>query len=319
MSERLRDLLEQAVPDDAPTFEPHALAATARRRRDRGRAMGAGLAAVILVGAATAAVVGTRGDDRDQVAQEPTSAPYDVPPCPARLPDPATEDATYPGTFDGLVGLRLCPDPAAPETPDALTEVDDLTGRLAALDEFDPARCAAISVIPSRQSLLFVYDDGTSVLTPASPCVPSGAVGLMVDGGDLVSMYLDALADQRDHLAYSRPYDGAFDCAATPAPSPAGPGRERIVSGAVCRGYGESPAEPLSEDQLRRVADAWDAPGPLVLGKCSPPEPVRLLLGTDRGDVVEVQDGCVALTWPGRDEDGGASLPVSMAELGLTP
>lgn len=313
MTERLHDLLEQAVPDDAPEFEPHAIAAAARRRRDRGRAAGAGLAVLVLVGAAAATVAGTRGDDRDRVARDPD--PYAVAACPAVLPEPGSEAVV--ATLDGLVGVRLCPDPAAPSV-DALVDLGALPGRVAAIDAFDPGRCAAIDVMMTRQSLVFAYGDGRSLVVAASACAPVTVAGETVDGGFLVDAYLDALGAQREERAYTRPYDGAFDCAAVPAASPARPGRERVVSGAACRGFGEQPAEPLTDDQLRRVADAWADPGPLVLGKCAPRAPVRLLLGTDRGDVVEVQDGCVALTWQGRGEDG-ASLPVSLADLGLTP
>ncbi|AIY18557.1 hypothetical protein GUY44_22500 [Pimelobacter simplex] len=312
----LHDLLTRAVPDDAPTFAPQALVAAARRRRARGRAAGAGLAAAVLAVGAVVAITAPGGDDGTPVARDAAPDPYAVPACPATLPELGTEAAV--GTYDGLVGVRLCPDPAAPEA-DGLVELTDLPNRVTALDAFDPARCAAIDVMVTRQSLLFAYDDGTSVVLPASPCTRASIAGRQVDGGELVAAYLAALADQRDDLSAARPYAGAFDCAAVPAPTPARPGHEKITSGAVCRGYGESPAEPLSEEQVRQVAAAWERPGPLVLAKCTPAEPLSLLLGTDHGDVVQVQDGCLALTWNGRTEAESASLPVSMSDLGLTP
>lgn len=311
----LHDLLTRAVPDDAPVFEPRALAVAARRRRARGRAAGAGLAAAVLAVATIVATTAIGGDDRAPVAREPD--PYAVPACPATLPELGTETAV--GTYDGLVGVRLCPDPAAPAA-DGLVDLADLPNRVTALDAFDPARCAAIDVMVTRQSLLFAYDDGTSVVLPASPCTPASLAGRQVDGGELVAAYLAALADQRDDLSAARPYTGAFDCAAVPAPTPARPGHEKITSGAVCRGFGEGPAEPLTAAQVAQVAQAWAHPEPLRFAKCvAGDRPPMLLLGTDRGDVVQVQDGCTTLTWNGRTADQSASLPVSMAELGLTP
>lgn len=314
MTERLHDLLTRAVPDDAPTFEPHALAAAARRRRARGRAAGAGLAAGVVAVGAIVALTAPGGEDRTPVAREPD--PYAVPACPAvfRMPTTAPELPTT----DGLAGVRLCSDPPG-EPADALVEPDRLVPRMAALPDFDPGRCAAIDIIPLQQLLRFSYDDGRTVEVPAAMCAPADVGGRQVDGGDLAGAYLDALAEQRDARSATRPYAGAFDCAAVPLASPARPGHEKITSGAVCRGYGESPAEPLSEEQVRQVAAAWERPGPLVLAKCTPAEPLSLLLGTDHGDVVQVQDGCLTLTWNGRTEAESASLPVSMSDLRLTP
>ncbi|WGX98149.1 hypothetical protein [Nocardioides sp. L-11A] len=315
MTERLREMLARAVPDDAPVFEPHALAARARRRRNRGRAVGAGLATAVLAIGLAGTLASTGGDEDPPVARDPD--PYAVPAC----PDPFRMPTTTPEvpSYDGLVGVRLCAEQAGPGA-DGLVELDGLPARVAALDDFDPGRCAAIDVIPLRQLLLFGYADGSTVEVPATMCSPAGIDGRQVDGGDLLGAYLDALAAQRDGLAAGRPYIGAFDCAALPASSAARPGHERITSGAVCRGFGDQPAEPLTEEQVQRVADAWADPGPLRLAKCTPPdEPLSLLLGTDRGDVVQVQDGCTTLTWTGPTEGQSASLPVSMAELGLTP
>lgn len=315
MTEDLHDLLTRAVPDDAPVFEPHALAAAARRRRARGRAAGAGLAAAVLAVGAVVAITAPGGDDGAPVAREPD--PYAATACPAAIRMPTTTPE-LPGT-DGLADVRLCTDPPGPPA-DALVEPDRLTARLAALPDFDPGRCAAIDFVPLQQVLRFSYADGASVEVPAAMCAPADVGGRQVDGGDLAGAFLDALAEQRDALGATRPYAGTFDCAAFPAASPARPGHEKITSGAVCRGFGDKPAEPLTDAQVRQVAEAWSRPGPLMLAKCTPrDEPLSLLLGTDRGDVVQVQDGCTTLTWNGRSEDQSASLPVSMSDLGLTP
>ncbi len=83
---------------------------------------------------------------------------------------------------------------------------------------------------------------------------------------------------------------------------------------------GDTEATPLTETQLRRIADAWDHPGIRTDEECviEGTEPT-LVLTTNRGDVIRLQDdGCAQprLAFHGM---GGASLSLSMGDLGITP
>ncbi|MBM7516103.1 hypothetical protein [Nocardioides nitrophenolicus] len=326
MTERLRELLELAVPDDAPVFEPHTLAATARRRRNRGRAVTAGLAAVVLVVAGAIALAGTRGDDRDHVAHDPD--PYSMAPCPSRLPDLAA------GVYEvdslaGAVAMRWCPDPGpAPTTGtrtelttmDALIDPDALTTLREAVAEFAGEHCGpASTAVADRRSLQIAYADGRTVLLAAGVCSRVLVDGADIDGGILQMAYLRALDQQRNDLAYTRAYDGPLECVPSQVPNVAQPGRELIVRGGVCH-VGDTEATPLTETQLRRIADAWDHPGIRTDEECviEGTEPT-LVLTTNRGDVIRLQDdGCAQprLAFHGM---GGASLSLSMGDLGITP
>lgn len=329
MTDQLRSLLHQAVPDDAPALDPHQVAGAARRARRRARVGAAGLAAgVVAAGAITTAVVSGGGEDR--VAEDPVADPYAAPACPAVLPEPSGA-ATGTGSLEGLTSVRLCPDLAAsgevpPEAEqraildgmDALVgDLDGFADRVAAIEPFDSMRCAAISVLPTRQSLQLSFDDGRTELVPTMACSPIDVAGRGVDGQYLADAYLAALDAQRDANPTTRAYDGPLDCSPVPVATPARPGRERIVAAVGCRG--EEPPVALTGSTLGRLQEAWSDPRPLQT--CTLIDHgIRVVAATDRGDVVTLSgNGCQTFDWTTVDPADSVDVPVTSADLGLTP
>lgn len=316
MTDQLRGLLEQAVPDDAPTLDPQVVAAAARRSRNRSRAALAGVAALAVVGG-TAVIAALDGaDDDGQVAEDGSSAPYDAPACPATLPE-LSDALTSVDSLDGLTSVRLCPDlappgltvdPPSPAEQEAILAgmdalVEDLPGfadRVAATEPFDPARCATIDVLNTRQSLQLTYADGRQVLLPTPMCSPITVAGHEVDGQLLGGAFLGALDQQRSMLAYSYRGTVPLSCGHGTTPSPARPGRERIVAGVVCGHDGEE--RRLTEDEIAALDRASEEAGTSenTCDGASPPRPAasHLMLATDHGDVVRVEvQPCQVLLW----------------------
>lgn len=316
--QQLKGLLEQAVPDDAPTLDPHAVAAAARRSRNRSRAAVAGVAALAVVGSGVAwAALDGRGDDSGRVANDGSSAPYDAPACPTTLPDLA-DAASSVGSLDGLASVRMCPDfeQSSPDSPplseqkailagmDAL--VDDLDGfgeSVAATELFDPGRCAAMDVFNTRQSLQLAYADGRTVLLPTGACLPITVAGHKTDGQYLGEAFLASLDGQRSTFDYM--YDGTvpLSCALSGTGSPARPGRERIVAGKVC-GHHDGAERRLTGDEVTALDRAW-AEARADDNSCdggSPPRPAasHVMLATDHGDLLRVEvQPCRRLLWHG--------------------
>lgn len=340
--QQLKGLLEQAVPDDAPTLDPHAVAAAARRSRNRSRATVASVAALGVIGGGVAwAAFDGRGDDSGRVANDGSSAPYDAPACPTTLPDLA-DAASSVGSLDGLASVRMCPDlripglstapPTAGEEEAILAGMDALVGdtsgfaeHVAATEPFDASRCAMISVFGTRQSLQLTYDDGRQVLLPTLMCSPITVSGYEVDGQYLGEAFLAALDHQRSNLDYARPYAGPLRCGMPTTPSPARPGREDLVAAVAC-GPADTVAR-LDERQLDVLAAAWNTPTPVPP---SSPDTCRanprwsLLVATDRGDVLRLRgDNCTHLTpelaWTYVDPTEGVAIPTTLEDLGLTP
>ncbi len=348
MTDQLRDLLEQAVPDDAPALDPRAVADAARRSRNRSRAAMVAVAALAVVGGTvTVAALDRGGDEGGHVANDGSSAPYDAPACPATLPELA-DATTSVDSLDGLASVRLCPDLAPPgltvETPtpreqeailagmDAL--VEDLPGfadRVAATEPFDAAGCATISVFNTRQSLQLTYADGRQVLLPTPTCSPITVAGHEVDGSRVGHAFLAALDEQRDRLSYQRELAGDLTCERPAAPHAARPGREHLVAAVRCdvTGPDESPAvngSLLTDDEVRRLDAAWQRPEPVPEdptatydeSTCTAPEsrPPYLLVVTDRADVVRLADtGCGFLVWDGQQPGETQAVPTTIAEL----
>lgn len=337
MTDQLRSLLEQAVPDDAPTLDPVTVAAAARQGQRRLRAVaGAGVAAVIVAGAATAALT-TRGGD-ELTADDPAPSPYDAPACPATLPELA-DAGTSVGSLDGLTSVRMCPDlgpsalgTAVPDSQrkallagmDALVgDLSDFAGRVARTDAFDPARCATIDVLNTRQSLQLTYADGHTELVPTAACSPITVAGREIDGQFLGEAYLAALDHQRSSADYVFHGTVPLTCDLQPSPAPARPGRESIVAAVSCGPKGSAVA--LDERQLPTLAAAWGDPQP------EPPYDENcnlrtdlpyLVAATDRGDVVVIrQQQCDVLTpqlaWAGVGGGEGIALPTTLDTLGL--
>lgn len=345
---QLSGLLEQAVPDDAPVLDARALAATARRSRNRSRAAVAGVAALVVVGgAATWAALDGRGDDSKHVAGEDSSAPYDAPACPTTLPE-LSDATTSVDSLEGLASVRLCPDLAPPaltvEAPplseqkailagmDAL--IEDLPGfvdRVTATEAFDPGRCAALDVLNTRTSLQFTYADGRQVLVPTGMCLPITVADREIDGGDLHDAFRSAVDHQRDVLAYRRDLEGDLTCERQRVSTAAKAGRERVVAAVRCdiTGPEEDPTvtgRPLAEEEVREVDAAWQRPGPVPNDPtatddeslCTAPEsrPSYLLVVTDRADVVQLTEtGCGYLLWHGHGPGELTAIPTTLADL----
>ncbi len=348
MTEQLRGLLERAVPDDAPTLDPHTVAAAARRSRNRSRAVVAGVTALVVVGGGgTWAALEGRGDDSGQVADDGSSAPYDAPACPTTLPE-LSEALTSVDSLDGLTSVRICPDFAPPgltvDTPTAGEQssllagmdalVEDLPGfaeRVDASEDFDPARCVTISVLNTRQSLQLTYADGRQVLLPTPMCSPISVAGHEIDGSDLASAYLSALDHQRDVLSYRRDLEGALTCDRRGVPTAARPGREHVVAAVRCdiTGSDEEPivsGSALADDAVRELDAAWQRPEAVPSDPkatrdesiCTAPEsrPSYLMVVTDRADVVQLSDtGCGFLLWNGQQPGVLKAIPTTLADL----
>lgn len=352
MTDQLRGLLERAVPDDAPTLDPRAVAAAARRSRNRSRAAVAGFAALAVVGGTAAFTALEQGDHgRDRVANDGSSAPYDAPGCPSTLPELA-EAETSVASLDGLASVRLCPDLAPPGlavAPPTATEqeeilagmdalVDDLPGfadRVAAAKAFDPALCATISVFNTRQSLQLTYGDGRRVLVPTPMCSPITIAGREIDGDHLADAFLTALDAQRDRLSYRHGLEGDLTCDRWQVPSAARPGREHVVAAVRCDVSGSDDdativSRALSSASLRALDEAWQRPRPVPEDSTAtddesvctapPSRPSYLLMVTDRADVVRLTDtGCGFLLWDGPRPGENGAIPTTLDDLGLTP
>ena len=366
MSEqRLRDLLRQAVPE-APKLDPAVIGRRAERERRSRSAALAGAAAVLVV-AGTLAVAGLSGDDGPRprpgdVATQPSStdgpdrtpdgsggeSPYDVEPCPARLPDLDGADRSVTG-LDDVVAVRQCPDlnprgdPSWAPTLDQLAQLEDADALVHDLDAFVAALrglprglaeyCATDEGPYVGQSLAFYRADGSRLLMAAPPCELVTIEGRRVDGGSLRAVYFDALDRQRDELTYSRPFDDELACDTEERGGPVRPGREVIVAAVLCDlppGVESLPVNlepiPLDPAQLAELDRAWARPGdPIVRGpsgehECldleEPPSFIQAV--TDRSDIVQLIDSpCGFLVWHGGEVSNGATFPTTVAELGL--
>jgi hypothetical protein len=332
MTDQLRTLLQQAVPDDAPALDPNHVAGAARRAQRRARVAAAGLAAGVIAAGGVATAL-TTGGEEDRSATDPSTDPYGAPACPATLPELA-DAATGTASLDGLTSVRLCPDLAAlGEAPSAeeqrailagmdalVTDLDGFADRVAAVEPFDSMRCAAISILPTRQSLQLTFADGRTELLPTMACSAIDVAGHRIDGQHLGDAHLAALGAQRDAIDVSpttRPYDGPLDCSPVAVPTPARPGREQLVAAVGCRG--EEPPVPLTGAALERLQEAWSEPGPTRT--CTLIDyGIRVVAATDRGDVVTLSgNGCQSFDWVAATPEESADLPVTYAELGLTP
>lgn len=339
MTDQLRGLLEQAVPDDAPVLDPRAVADAARRGRNRSRAAVVGVAVLaVLGGAVTFAALDGRGDDSDHVAGEDSSAPYDAPACPTTLPDLA-DAASSADSLEGLASARMCPDlaPGPASDPLPLSEqkailagMDALVGDLAAFADrvagtelFDPGRCAAMDVFNTRQSLQLTFADGRTVLLPTGVCLPITVADHQVDGQYLGEAFLAALDHQRSTLDYTYHGTVPLTCEQQTTPAPARPGRDELVAAIACTPDGSRTV--LDADRLDRLAGEWasPAPAPPADDQCAVRSDLPILVvATDHGDVVRIrQEACDHLTpelaWTDVAPEEGIVLTTTMVDLGL--
>ena len=341
MTDELRDLLHRVVPE-APAPEPGRLTAAGRRSRARRRFVGVGVgAAVALV--AIAAVVVPRALPADDPAPEiaafdpPYDPVYDAVPCPAELPSNRTSNKTVPD-LDRVVGARLCgdaeplspdyhfadPGPSYPASPDALLGgVPDFVTAMRALPVPEPARCAALDGISTRQAIALLLDDGSTVLLGHQFCGDNNLDGRKVDAGAVVQAFLGALDAQRDNSSYGMEVD--LTCQTRLTNSPAVPGRERVISAIECPETG--PSRPLDDAALATLQEAWGTPdgithepNDLDENTCTElsEKPRTLILSTDRGDVVSLfASPCDYLVYSGWQPGESTQIPVTLHDLGL--
>lgn len=357
--ERLRDLLRHAVPE-APELDPAAIGRRAARERRNRVSVAVGGAAVLAIVAGTLGVAGLTGDDGrrpspSDIASQPTPSnkqdgprsPYDVPPCPAQLPEGGTANRAV-TDLDDVVAVRLCPDlnPRGNEvlpSSEQIAELDDADALVR-----DPAGFAAdLRRLPTglpdyctgdgdsyvRWSFAFDRGDGTRVLVAAEGCQLVTVERRRVDSEAIRQLYLAALDQQRDRLEYSRPFDDELACTSAERGGPILPGRERLVAAVACDlppGAESIPMDlkpvQLDSAQLAELNDAWAQPGdPIVRGASGEHEcldlqepPSFILAATNRSDVVQLIDSpCGFLVWHGWENHQGATIPTTLGGLGV--
>lgn len=277
-------------------------------------------------------------------------SPYDVPPCPSR-PREGNAGGAAVDDLEHVVAVRLCPDfdPRRPGTqpplsPDERAEVQDADALVHDLAGFVRAVRALPTGLPeycstdqgpwSGESFVFHRADGSRTELPTAGCELTTIEGRAVHGGALRELYLEALDRQRGSVDYTRPFDEELTCVTGPRAGPIRPGRERLVAAVLCTlppGAESVPEDlepvPLDERQLAELDRAWARPGdPIVRGPSGhhecvdglPEPPPFIMAATDRSDVVQLLSSpCEVLVWHGWDGHAGATLPTTLAALGL--
>lgn len=320
--EQLRDVLSRVVPEPPDSVADAAPVVHAARRRRRAQALGvAGVAAVLVAGTVVGVRAIDRGDDTQVVDQPPESIadPYRTAPCPgldSDWPNAAVAD------LDAVTAVRYCGRPVngfevADGPADAL--VDDLGAFSAAVRSTapaDPARCAAIDVMPTDSRLLFQLAGGTYVGVPAGMCQDVQIEGRVLDGNDVTRELLAALGAQRDSHEYAGGDEGAVPCGLLPDVSPVSPERERLVAATVCPQEGTDWTEQvLDAAGVTALDGAWADAQPALeeAVSCPPAEQAMpwIMARSDRGDLVRIDvDDCGSLAFQG--------YPTEWYTLGLT-
>lgn len=295
--EQLRDVLARVVPEAPDSVADPAPVVRAARVRRRAQVVGsAGVVALVAV----AGVVGGRAlvdDPGPQVADEPAIAadPYATVPCPDV--DALPVNGPFP---DEVVAVRFCGVsgngfPASPGAPDALVEgVGSFTGAVAALPAADPARCAAIDVIPTDSRLLLELADGSVASVSAAPCSDVTVGGRAVDATAITDEFVAALNAQRSDFTYEAEWDSDIACDDAPTYSPVRSEREAVVGGVTCTDL-SGPPTALGAGSVELLDDAWSdaapAEHPHNQRRCllDGTEPY-VLVRTDRGDLVRLDE-----------------------------
>ncbi|GAA4374999.1 hypothetical protein [Nocardioides caricicola] len=297
-TDRLRDLLEQAAPEN-PDVDPTSRAAAVARRGRHARVRDRVLVAAAAVAVATAVTIPFVTSDRgDETSYPTTTPPVAVEPCPAGPVDPATL-----GPVAGLgevVAVRACP---AQGTGEALP-AEPLTGAgaqafaedVAALPGYQlPSFCMVATVMPEPWALQVQTADG-ELLTLGSSMRTCSSV--QVDGVDrgvdgVVAAFAGNLAGVPDELAC--PQDDAdapaiWNASFDPATATAG-----ILCVADDGGAWVSQAV-LTTDEVAGVKDDMATNLRQALGgACDQPveTPRLLVLADDAGDQAAYVDlGC---------------------------
>jgi hypothetical protein len=295
--EQLRDVLARVVPEPPDSVaDPGPVVRAARVRRRTQVALAGGAVAVIAV----AAVVGGRAltdDSAPQVAEEPSISadPYAAAACPAVLP----ESGPLPDLSE-VTAVRFCAAgfngfSAQPGPPEALVEgIDDLDAAIADIPEADPARCAAVDVVPSDSRLAFRLTDGSLAFVPATMCQNVTVAGTTIDGGDLSQAFVNALDGQRDDYSYTSGSDEELTCQTPASLGPAAPWREHVIAAVFCPAADlEATGTPITDGALAELADAWSSAEQAdPMADClHNGEPSSVLVLTERGDVVRLAEG----------------------------
>lgn len=320
---QLRDVLARVVPEAPDSVaDPAPVVRAARTRRRAQVALAGGAVALVAI----AGVLGGRAlvddDPAPQVADEvPLSGdPYSAAACPEVLP----ENGPLPD-LSQVTAVRFCAAgfngfPAQPGPPDALVEgIDGFADAVAALPTADPARCAAVDVIPSDSRLAFELSDGSLAFVPATMCTDVAVEGRNLDGADVTNLLVAGLDAQRDGVDYSQDPAGTLTCQTQVTSGPAMPGREAIVEATFCPAdLPEAEGTPLDPDAVALVGEAWAVAAPQDEALCmSDGSPSSVLARTDRGDVVRLGEGlCGDLefyTWQG--DQPAYTLDITVADL----
>lgn len=327
--EQLRDVLARVVPEAPDSVaDPVPVVRAARRRRRAVNAVVAGAAVLALTGGVLGLQTLRMDEGPDVVEPAPVPDPYSTAPCPA-ADQPRALD-TVPG-LDALTAVRYCTRPSEGgfETlvgpADALVvDLDAFTEAVRAIPDADPARCAAISVVPVANQILLELADGSQLSVATGKCDDVELEGRVVDGFSLEQALLTALRDQRDAHDYSvsLPAPDADWCGAYGALSPAEPSSEHLVAATFCGP--DSPTEGgtvLDGAVVARLDVAWrSAREPDVEADMQCDElggsGLQILARTDRGDLVELSDrGCGQLSFS--PSTGNTGLGVSFGTFAL--
>jgi hypothetical protein len=326
--DQVRDILARVVPEPPDSVTDATPVVRAARRQRQARVIGvAGLAAVLVAGTFLGVRVLLADDDKDLVADTPDSAtadPYTTAQCP-----PASERwiSAPVADLDRVTAVRYCARGTdagffvADGPPDALvTGLASFASSVRDLAPADPARCAAVSVMPSDSRLLLVLADGTSVGVAAGFCQDVDAEGRTLDGNDLTKAFLDRLRAQRDEHAYSAPAaEAPVGCVLDGTIGPAVPGHEQLVSAVLCSAEGTE-LTTLGEGLLSDLDAAWSAARPQQEWNdpCEEPAqaPPYVLARTDRGDVVRLDVGrCGEVYFYGDDPAAWYRLELTKDDL----
>ena len=325
--EQVRDVLARVVPEPPESVTDAAPVVRAARRQRRARLAGVGGLAAVLVAGTVAGVLAVTGDERDRglVADNPAiSDPYTTAACP---PVSETWVSSPIEDLDQVTAVRYCARATdagffiADGPPDALvTGLASFASSVRAQDPADPARCAAIDVIPSDSRLLLQLADGTSVGVPAGLCSDVDAEGRTLDGLGLTQAFLFQLRSQRDGHPYTAPVaEAPVDCVLDGTLGTAVPGHEKLVAAVLCPADGGRPA-PVDENLLSDLAAAWDRSRLQQEWNdpCPNPEeaPPYVLARTDRGDVVRLDVGnCEDVFFQGDNPAGWYRLELRLDDL----
>ena len=318
--EQLRDVLARAVPEPPDgVADPAPVVRRARRRHRVATAVVSGAAVLALAGTALA-FQSVRGDDRPDVVEPAPSIsdPYSTAPCPPA--DEPWENGAVADLGDATA-VRYCNRPAEAGVTAFVGPVDGLVTDLGAFGEAlreipdaDPSRCAAVSVVPTDNRILFQLAEGSVVGVATGWCDDVQVEGRVVDGYSVLKALFAALRAQRDAEVYSASL-GAPDvswCGQHSAFSPALPSSEHLVAATYCGPRSQTKGGTvLDEATVAALDDAWRAAAPVDPEadlECDVPggSGTFVLARTDRGDVVELSDrGCGRLAYtPGLSNSG---------------